>query len=439
VLPYSEVLGVAYTHQAIAATEYDKDLAGRREWCERLVSVAGAAGYGAAVCDALKSLGAGLILFGGDAKGAIPYLQQGWEQGRRIGDAKQQGACRLFMAWSLLALGRLLEAEEEARAAAEELESAGRKHYAFLARWKGGTAALCRGDWRGALDAFEHALRLDGELGRKGAWPKYLMGRTSLAMGKREEAIEQFHHAIDLGFGGWSMLSALEAAEDESDRFREFSQSLRDQERSRGNGVRVQWFLEPTEPRGDLPRVALPDGVSGDWIWEDPMGDCHLQAGAGIEVRAASGRTLEHANLTAPRLVRPIAGDFCIQVACSPASIDRPGIGGLLLWKDLRDYLRLERGMLDAGEVAFHGCVGDRGCLIGWGRLPAERVVLRLERVGDEVRALCTADGGTWLRVGSVPFPAGDPVQVGLHAIGEIDGVVYNGAYPEGTAIRFEV
>jgi hypothetical protein len=63
---------------------------------------------------------------------------------------------------------------------------------------------------------------------------------------------------------------------------------------------------------------------------------------------------------------------------------------------------------------------------------------LRLERVGDRVNALCSADGESWFTVGHVAFPVQDPVQVGLHAIGNIDRSVYQGAYPDGTAIRFE-
>jgi hypothetical protein len=39
--------------------------------------------------------------------------------------------------------------------------------------------------------------------------------------------------------------------------------------------------------------------------------------------------------------------------------------------------------------------------------------------------------------VGQARFPGG-PAQVGLYAIGSIDRGLYPGAYPEGTAIRFE-
>jgi hypothetical protein len=76
--------------------------------------------------------------------------------------------------------------------------------------------------------------------------------------------------------------------------------------------------------------------------------------------------------------------------------------------------------------------------MIERGRLPSERLFLRLERLGHRVNALCTADGREWFTVGGVDFPAADPVEVGLHAIGTIDRAIYLGAYPEGTAIRFE-
>ena len=51
---------------------------------------------------------------------------------------------------------------------------------------------------------------------------------------------------------------------------------------------------------------------------------------------------------------------------------------------------------------------------------------------------LLSADGQGWFTVGHIDFPVQDPVQAGLHAIGMIDRTVYHGAYPEGTAIRFE-
>jgi regulation of enolase protein 1 (concanavalin A-like superfamily) len=113
-------------------------------------------------------------------------------------------------------------------------------------------------------------------------------------------------------------------------------------------------------------------------------------------------------------------------------------IGGLLLWKDERNYLRLDRGMWGPDEVSFLGCIDQQDLRIGRGRLPAERIFLRLERLGARVNALCSADGETWFTAGHVEFSVDDPVEVGLFAIGSIDRMIYPGAYPEGTAIRFE-
>ncbi len=69
----------------------------------------------------------------------------------------------------------------------------------------------------------------------------------------------------------------------------------------------------------------------------------------------------------------------------------------------------------------------------------SEPVFLRLERHSNVVNALCSANGVEWFTVGGVAFPVEDPVEVGLHAIGVIDRAIYHGAYPEGTAIRFEL
>ena len=112
-------------------------------------------------------------------------------------------------------------------------------------------------------------------------------------------------------------------------------------------------------------------------------------------------------------------------------------MGGLLLWKDKANYLRLERGTRGEHEISFQGCLGKKNAIIGRGRLPAEPIFLRLERLGSRVNALCSTDGQSWFTVGHAEFPIEDPLEVGLHAIGSIDRTLYHGAYPEGTAIRF--
>ena len=140
-------------------------------------------------------------------------------------------------------------------------------------------------------------------------------------------------------------------------------------------------------------------------------------------------------------MLRPIQADVAVQTVCVPVSEEKPAIGGMLLWKDRENYLRLDRGAAGEYDVFFGGCLDNQDVIIGRGHLPSVasgRVFLRLERIGNRVDALCSADGENWFTVGHAVFLVEDPVQVGLHAIGNIDRSVYHGAYPDGTAIRFE-
>jgi hypothetical protein len=123
------------------------------------------------------------------------------------------------------------------------------------------------------------------------------------------------------------------------------------------------------------------------------------------------------------------------------------------MWSDAGNYLRLDIGTGGGQEAFFGGCVRNSDLVCGRGRLPMhgqgdERVDqpaqlltgdvhLRLERTGYIVRALCSRDGRAWSLVGKIEFPVPDSLQVGVYANGNIDRLVYPGAYPDGTGIRF--
>ena len=109
-----------------------------------------------------------------------------------------------------------------------------------------------------------------------------------------------------------------------------------------------------------------------------------------------------------------------------------------MVWKDGGNYLQLDRGRFARHEIALKGCLDRKDLFIGRGRLPYERIYLRLERLGNLVKALCSADGNEWFSVGQVDFPVIDLVEVGLLGIGFVDRTIYLGAFPEGTAICFE-
>jgi hypothetical protein len=139
--------------------------------------------------------------------------------------------------------------------------------------------------------------------------------------------------------------------------------------------------------------------------------------------------------------MRHMQGDFALQTRCTsvPAerSLEKPALGGVLLWHNLRNFLRLDWGSRGLGEITFLGCINREDVVVGRGRLCSTAAYLRLERIGNAVRALCSENGDEWYTAGQVEFPIADPLEVGLYAIGNIDRALYHGAFPDGTAIRF--
>ena len=99
----------------------------------------------------------------------------------------------------------------------------------------------------------------------------------------------------------------------------------------------------------------------------------------------------------------------------------RDGLDGLLL---LGGEQRAQLAESAQRNFSFQGCLGNKDAIFGRGRLVAERIFLRLERRDGRVNALCSANGEAWFTVGQVEFSVEDPVEVGLHAIGSIVGLV---------------
>ena len=184
------------------------------------------------------------------------------------------------------------------------------------------------------------------------------------------------------------------------------------------------------------------DEVDPAWSWVDEFGDCAyvLPDEAGIEIHASNGRDLYSPNLSAPRLMRNICGDFAIDVCISSTSGNKPQIGGLSVWESRDNLLRFERGIKGQNEMHISGSVNGRHRTYGAAMLVADKrqeIHLRLERSGDEFASYCSTDGKNWMVCGKATQPMEDPVQVGVHAIGMIDRTIYCGEYREGTATAF--
>jgi DNA-binding SARP family transcriptional activator len=412
----------------------------------------------------------------GDLKRGLARYERERALYARIGKAEGHYWSPCLISAVLFALGDLSNANDYALECRDATDALGSARFSASNHMQRGRIDLCRGAKGRAAAAFRSALRcwrrLDHKLGK--TWAVYLLGRLCLARGDPRRAGRWFQAALalvmpDLASGRrgsgfdvlmsesvrpdlflWpSLLNGIEEACDDDQAFRAFCRCWREEYPELSESPFVQWYLEPvdTEMPGAPSRRGEWGDQPSDWAWHDPLGDCRYEVHKGLVIHAANGRDLWYINLSAPRLLRPAPeGDFGVQTVCAPAADDRPGIGGLLLWHDKENYLRLDRGTRGPREISFQGCIANQDVIIGRGRLQMSRwangqdgrVFLRLERVGEWVQALCSADGEEWFSVGLVDFPLVRPLQVGLHAIGNIDRIIYPGAYPDGTAIRFE-
>ncbi|MAF10083.1 hypothetical protein CMK11_06485 [Candidatus Poribacteria bacterium] len=444
-LPYSEELRGPYSH--VAYNLYllaEGDLASAPDWLAAMEDHA-------LRHHDLRALGeayarrAWIADATGDLREALPWHRQATDVFIRIGDDKHRSTTLESMGNTLVRQGDLEEAEACLADAWGLVRTLGSSWDTAYVHMRMGAVSLCRHDWDAAEEAFVIADKGydEADSAELGSMAALALSRVSLARGDRAQARRHCERSLVEGAITGEKLSALEeACIDDPDAYGEFRDRLR-QERPSAVSL-AQWRLEPADTRGpDARAFADPfDGaLAPDWRWVDPFGGCTHRVEDGLAIHAANGLDLQLPNVGAPRLVRPVCGDFAIQTTCRLARDDRPAMGGLLIWVDERNYLRLDRGTRGPHEVNFEGHVGGAGAgqaLVGRGLVRADRVTLRIETIGPRVRALVWADGDRWSTVGEAQFAVGESVEVGVHAIGSIARIVYPGAFAEGTAIHFD-
>jgi DNA-binding SARP family transcriptional activator len=474
-LPYSEELRSAYLH-IFLGLYYNKRVAQAQQWLQVLERLAEQHHDLRALAEVYDYRGEHRLQRG-DLREAIAHSERALHLYTRIGAQGHTWRSHVNAAWAYLMLGDLPAAEKLAGEAHAMAESLGLGLACLDSYLVPGLVYLCQRSWEKAEAAFQAAMA--SAPGVDFGWTRwtvpYGLGRLYLAQGKKRAALHHFQQAmdwIDLNVPvGWQrcpwwpplacVLSGLEAASESAEAYRAFCRRKRRDisEASRARPIASplpgQWHLEPVPVEPPPPLAScfadpFCESLSPGWTWHDPGSDCSFHVQDGLEIRAAGGRDLWHINHSAPRLLRQACDDFVVQTVCAPRSDQGsdavPSIGGLVIWKDRENYVRLVWGLRGARDVAFEGCVDNEDIVFGRGFLPAgemapgsshRRVFLRLERQGHQVKAFCSAEGRQWFSVGQGCLPACDPVQVGLHAVGWIDRTVYLGAHADGAAIRF--
>ncbi len=352
--------------------------------------------------------------------------------------------------------GNLDEAERYATITLEDLSNLYRPSSYVFASTVLGLVHYCRHDWPQAIEWLERSFglaRSDGLLVdgvRRGiiglAWTYTMLDRKAEGLA----LLSKIAYEEELHIESWPTVAcALAGLEPMCPDVNAYDALCREIVAARAEEPLplVQWRLMPAEidswfgkdDDGCRPGFSEQPSLSG-WTWHDQFGDCSYQVEDGkLIIRAANYRDLWLNNFAAPRFLRSIEGDFAVETICTPAYDDRLSLGGVLLWLDRQNYLRLTWNAFAPGGIDLSGCRNNVDGLFGIGRLPdANRIYLRLERSGDRVRGLCSGDGLTWYSVGAIDFPTANSVEVGPLAIGMIHRYVHAGAWPEGSAIRFE-
>jgi len=278
-----------------------------------------------------------------------------------------------------------------------------------------------------------------------------LLGRLMLSAGQPDDAVRHFTEALELCcdhgdlvdmqiFAG--ILNGLAEAH-------QSAEGTPDQGPRSGLGELARWGLT----RAILPAHGTPVWhesfaagpgarllLSG-WRWIDPLGGSRFEVHRGLAVHARNGRGLWQANLSAPRLLRPVEGDasIAVRVGMAPEGA-APAMGGLLLWRTEQDYVRIIWGEAGTRSILVAACTDNVDRAWGAGALAGaagpEGVLLHLDRRGDRVRAFCSLDGAEWWHVCDVPFATG-VAYVGPFAVGTIDRTIYPGAFPAGSVTVF--
>jgi AAA ATPase domain len=272
--------------------------------------------------------------------------------------------------------------------------------------------------------------------------PVLLLTRLYAKLGKWDEVMAALRESIAAGgvadavlFG----LNLLEEALDAQGRQAEFLAFCEDARRRLAQTGAAcpltQWYLEPARPSARFSQVAFQDDFEGpapraEWQWCDPLQVSAYRLGerAGcVTLHAAEGTDLDpNTGFNAPRLLLEVRGEFALEVRMEGdwEQQDQIGSSGLLVWKDPRNFLRLDKFCMDVihyGSVGLAAMVQGEFRTVGRGFLRGSAFHLRLEREGERFTALARrapdADGIHWLTCGQIDFPARDPLLVGIASL----------------------
>jgi len=469
-LPYSEELALCYVN-IVESILWMRDLDAARRWCEELEERARQS-HDLVSLAWVYSHKANILRSSGDYKNSLLFRQKRLDTSKRMGDRQRIVWSYFGLVETLLALGRIEEAELRTQEYMDMgVRNAGLLESIPLGYRLSGDIAMIQRYWDQAISDYQRYVKKCRSIGVPDITIEALLrlGQAYLRKGDYECSLKYFREAADVATTAVNETNSVKASSERvqtyllpgalagaeeayialntPEKFVAFCKSYTGRWSHLTESPFQQWYLKQVESSTDFTHDAFTEDfgtqvVDQSWLWVDEFGDCSYRiiSGSGLEICSANGRDLWHLNLSAPRLIRRISGDFAAEICISPASDDKPQIGGLLVWKDKDNFLRFEKGVHGRNEIRLEGYVDGEYRLAGRGILVADEdqeIHLRLKRSGDVFTSYCGTDGENWFTYGKETLPMEDPIQVGIHAIGMINRTIYCGEYKEGTATIF--
>jgi len=471
-IDYCPELRHSYAYIIELVAEHDNDLESAWEWSKELESRAERFGDQRALGSAYHYQ---FYIFQskGDYRNALSFSLKSLNTFKSIGDEK-------FTSWSywmltsiMFVLGNIKEAEELSRTFLDTIERIGNPRDIATAHSWVAEIFMYQRKYDDAISHRQKALEVRKTFASPVlvAWSQFWLGYAYMKKGDYNQAIKIFYEYADRVFEFKNdytqirLLNTLDGLEyvyrslNKRNEFLDFCKSYREKHAESVKELPLQqWYLEPAPVSDEYSDLAFIDDLDNDpldssWSWLNPLDDCSYRIVAtdkghkGLEISAVNGRNLSGQNLSAPRFIREVTGDFAVQVCifgktgCQPVLLeDKPQLGGLLIWKDEGNYLCFCKGDSDRYGFQFFGYLNKKQLMTGRGYLPDENdenIYLRLERSGDIFSAYVSADGINWLTCGKLTMSLDDPIQVGIYAQGMINRTVYCGEYREGSATIF--
>ena len=190
--------------------------------------------------------------------------------------------------------------------------------------------------------------------------------------------------------------------------------------------------IKKTGPKAEVEGKAL----AGWGNVVDPDGDCNVKLEGKALVMNLPG-TLHDLNAdidkyNAPRVLREVEGNFVIQVKVvgdfkpGPKSMRAKGLpfngGGIFVWRDSDNYIRLERGaLINRGRLGtlaiFEEREGGSSGAQHNSQLTPGTAYLKLERRGSRIYGFTSKDGTHWTQLKPIDTVWPPQLKVGVDAI----------------------